>query len=463
MSIFKKKIKNDSVDSSNDLDNKNLEQVNKEIYKHSLEITVANKTLSLLKKLYKISLLTLDTKDLSLKMSETIRIDLEIDFVGIFSFDQSKDSLTPFGFSGSEKLVELENSLNFSFQDCEIKNISKREVLNEAVYGKIQTVTKNIEDIWGDSIEKSKLETFTRESYLKSVLLYPLLTENKFFGILILGFNREYNLINEHEKDEIKSFIDVVTVALNKSSLHRELEDANEKLKALDKLKTEFLSLASHQLRTPLTAISGYASMIYDGFYGEIDNTELKETINIICKSSKSLIKVVEDLLNVSKIEQGGMKYEMAPFDLSEVAKEMVDSLSINAKDRNLDLSFECAKDDTCMVIADKEKIRQVVLNFIDNSIKYTKEGSIKVKVEKIKDKVVFSVKDTGMGMTNETKESLFKKFARGDSDHMNTSGTGLGLYLTKEISEAHGGRVYVESEGLGKGSTFFMELNAVK
>ena len=111
----------------------------------------------------------------------------------------------------------------------------------------------------------------------------------------------------------------------------------------------------------------------------------------------------------------------------------------------------------------DKEKIRQVAINLIDNSIKYTKTGTIKVEVEKIEDKIVFSISDTGVGMTPEVRASLFHKFSRGDGARMNTSGSGLGLYLAREIIEAHKGLIWVESEGLNKGSTFFVQLDAIK
>lgn len=243
---------------------------------------------------------------------------------------------------------------------------------------------------------------------------------------------------------------------------NKKLQVANEKLKGLDQLKTEFVSLASHQLRSPLTAMKGYTSMLLEGDYGEI-NPEAKDAIGRIYESSQNLMKIVEDLLNVSKIEQGGMKYEMAPFDLNEVAENMAKDLSVTAENKGLKLEFLSEGSKDCNVNGDKDKIRQVILNFIDNSIKYTKTGEIKVKVEKVKNKVVFSVSDTGMGMTEEIKETLFHKFARGEGARMNTGGSGLGLYLTKEITEAHGGRVWVESEGMGKGSTFFMELQAIK
>ena len=278
-----------------------------------------------------------------------------------------------------------------------------------------------------------------------------------FFLFLVFGINLIRSVIKEIRQRER---LEVLRLKLEQSN--SDLENANEKLKGLDKLKSEFVSLASHQLRSPLTAIKGYASMVVDGDYGEV-NKEAKDAISRIYESSQNLAKIVEDLLNVSKIEQGGMKYDMAPFDMNEVAESVTKELSIVAEGKGLKMNFlsEGVKD--CMVNGDKDKIRQVVINFVDNSIKYTKTGEINVKVEKVGDKVLFSVKDTGMGMTPEIKATLFQKFARGEGARMNTSGTGLGLYLTKEISEAHGGRVYVESEGMGKGSTFFMELGAVK
>lgn len=244
--------------------------------------------------------------------------------------------------------------------------------------------------------------------------------------------------------------------------LSEQLFDANEKLKGLDKLKTEFLSLASHQLRSPLTAMKGYSSMLIEGDFGEI-NPKAKDAVERIFQSTMNLTKIVEDFLNVSKIEGGGMKYEMAPFSLAEIARDMSKDLSITAGQKGLKLNFESDSDTDCTVNGDKEKIRQVVLNFIDNSIKYTKEGTVNVSVKKAGNKVVFSVKDTGMGMTPEIKATLFQKFARGDGARMNTGGSGLGLYLAKEIIEAHKGIVDVTSEGPSKGSTFSFTLDAIK
>lgn len=241
------------------------------------------------------------------------------------------------------------------------------------------------------------------------------------------------------------------------------LGDANERLKGLDKLKTEFVSLASHQLRSPLTAIKGYASMLSEGDYGEI-NPEAKESINRIVESSNNLTLVVEDLLNVSKIEAGGMKYEMIKFDLSELVSSTTTELSVTAEKKGLKLNCIITDGKKYFINGDKEKLRQVLVNLIDNSLKYTKMGQIDVSLLFTETgKIILFVKDTGAGISKEAIGGLFKKFSRGEGAKLNSSGSGLGLYLVKEIVEAHKGRVWIESEGLGKGSTFFVELDEVK
>ncbi len=440
----------------------NLQTVNQEIYKRNLELAVVNKTLSLLRKLYQISILTMAPGDLSEKVSDTIRTDLNFEMTGILVFNKEADTLTPFTFAESQRMIDSVTKHGFLFKNFVIPNVSSNPLLKATVYSQTSTQTSKLHDIWTGVIDDEKLNTVTEDSHLKTILLYPLLAEEKMLGVLMFGLNRDYETLNDHEKDSMKAVPDVIAVALDKAYLYKELQDANEKLKSLDKLKTEFLSLATHQVRGPLTAIKGYASMVIDGDFGDISD-KAKEAVNRIFESSNNLALIIEDFLNVSKIEGGGMKYEMGPFSLSEIARDMSKDLSIMAEKRGLKLAFESDQDTDCTVNGDREKVRQVVLNFIDNSIKYTKEGNIAVSVRKENDKVVFRVKDTGMGMTPEIKATLFQKFARGDGARMNTTGSGLGLYLAKEIIEAHKGKVWVESEGPNKGSTFGFELDAVK
>lgn len=242
--------------------------------------------------------------------------------------------------------------------------------------------------------------------------------------------------------------------------LRDKLEDANERLKDLDKLKSEFVSLASHQLRSPLTVIKGYASLLVD------DNLPEKqaEMVRHIYLSAQGMANVVEDFLNVTKIEQGGMKYIFAPVDIRTIANDLVSDMKISAEDKHLEFLSEIDTQETFMVNADGTKIKQVFLNLVDNSIKYTKEGFVKVslkkqKIESGQDCILFSVSDSGIGITEEVKSKLFQKFNRGNGAALNTGGSGLGLYLAQEIIKAHKGEILIESEGLGKGSTFSVIL----
>jgi signal transduction histidine kinase len=272
---------------------------------------------------------------------------------------------------------------------------------------------------------------------------------------------------NFKKETDQRVFIENISNELEQSKVRLEesnfrLENANEKLKSLDKLKTEFVSLASHQLRSPLTAIKGYTSMLIEGDYGDI-NPQAKETIDRIMESSNNLTLVVEDLLNVSKIEQGGLKYEMIKFDFSNLVEKTVKDLSITAEKKGLKLIYDTSDDYKYFVTGDEEKLRQVLVNLIDNSMKYTPEGEIKINLSLNNDKIILSVKDSGVGIPKEIIGKLFEKFSRGEGSKLNSSGSGLGLYLVKEIVRAHKGRVWVESEGDGKGSNFLVEIAEAK
>ncbi len=235
---------------------------------------------------------------------------------------------------------------------------------------------------------------------------------------------------------------------------------ANAKLKEIDRQKTEFVSIASHQLRSPLTAIKGYASMMLEGSFGKLGK-EAKEATNRIFESSQKLVNVIEDFLNVTRIELGKMKYEMTDFDLKELAENVVSEMKPTIERKGIEFSFNAAAG-SYMINGDQGKISQVLSNLIDNSLKYTPRGSVAVSVERTGDKVVFKVKDTGVGIAPTTMPKLFEKFIRADdAGETNIHGTGLGLYVAKQIVEAHNGRLWAESEGEGKGSTFFAEFAA--
>ncbi len=234
---------------------------------------------------------------------------------------------------------------------------------------------------------------------------------------------------------------------------------ANERLQELDNAKSEFISIASHQLRTPLTAIKGYVSLILEGSYGKIDSG-VQDVLNKVYTVQGHLTQLVEDLLNVSRIEAGRIKYNYTPIQIEVLVADLVDMFLLSAKNKQLALGIRLQKKSLPKLLLDENKIKEVFSNLIDNAIKYTEQGTVTVSVEGGDNVVRVTVEDTGIGIKPEDKIHLFEKFVRSkETAKMVTSGTGLGLYVGKNFVEAHGGRIWVESEGIKRGARFIVEL----
>ncbi len=275
------------------------------------------------------------------------------------------------------------------------------------------------------------------------------------FGLFLIKSVRKESSNNEKIK----------TLANNLTKSNDKLEDANNHLKELDQKKSEFMSVATHQLRAPLTAMRGYYSMIQEGTFGKIDNPEIEDVIGKISRSTTDLTMIVEDYLNISRIEQGSMQYNFVTIDIAEIVRDVVKEVSPTVKNTGITLDLKFDESQKYKVSADQGKMKQVVFNIIDNSIKYTPKGGIVVSIEKIFDKNVrISIKDTGVGIKPGVIPQLFQKFTRApDASETNILGTGLGLYVADQILKAHDGRAWAESEGQGKGSQFYIELSLIK
>ena len=235
---------------------------------------------------------------------------------------------------------------------------------------------------------------------------------------------------------------------------------ANQELKRLDNAKSEFISIASHQLRTPLTAIKGYTSLILEGSYGKIDN-QLQDVVNKVYTANSRLIELVENLLSISRLESGRMQYNYQSVQLTDIVNDAVGMFAVIAKKKGIDLQVLAPETPLPLLSLDAGKIREVVSNLIDNALKYTESGSVTVKMEQVEDgKVRLSVKDTGIGIKKEDLEHIFLKFARSkETEKLYVGGTGLGLYVGRTFIEKHGGRLWAESDGHGHGSEFIFEL----
>jgi signal transduction histidine kinase len=251
----------------------------------------------------------------------------------------------------------------------------------------------------------------------------------------------------------------LILSVIHEISLRERLEKAYEELKKLDTAKSEFISMASHQLRTPLSAIKGYISMIIEGSYGQIPEL-VKEKLQNVFTSNERLIQIVNTLLDISKIDLGKMEIKKEPVQIEEIIQSCYDDLKIEAQKKGLNFVFEKPETPLPKINADPLRIRQVFMNLIDNAIKYTPKGEIKMTVSQKGNSILFLIKDSGAGLTEKEKKEIFQSFTRGSAglDYF-IEGTGLGLSIAKKITELHQGKIWAESEGKDKGSTFFVEL----
>ena len=232
-----------------------------------------------------------------------------------------------------------------------------------------------------------------------------------------------------------------------------------KELERLSAAKSEFVSIASHQLRTPLTAIKGFLSLIKEGT-GNQD--ERRDWLDKAYQSNERLIRLVNDLLNISRIERGKLNYDFKPTNLEKLIEDLVSELSIPAKKKNIKLKWDAPSEPIPPITADVEKLRQVVLNIVDNSINYTQQGTVTIRIVYLAhlNRIQIIVKDTGVGMTKEDLNNLFNVFSRGKNvSKTHVEGLGLGLYLAGKIVQAHRGKIWATSEGYNKGSTFYIEL----
>ncbi len=237
-------------------------------------------------------------------------------------------------------------------------------------------------------------------------------------------------------------------------ALAASLEQANVRLQELNRQKTDFLSIAAHQLRTPLSILNGYIELIKDGAYGKI-TLQTKGILHNMDESNSRLVKLIDEFLDVTRLEQGRTRYNFFQKDIITVVTSVVNELRAHAEKKGLKLSWK-PPSTVGTGIFDEEKIRHVVFNFVDNAIKYSERGIIVVVVTFEQNGVAIRIRDQGLGFDTVDENNFFQKFYRGNNvKGVNVNGTGLGLYVCRIFIEGHHGRIWSISAGLGKGSEF--------
>lgn len=263
-----------------------------------------------------------------------------------------------------------------------------------------------------------------------------------FAGSLIFSF-----ILISSVKKEIQRREEVTKLAAS-------LEKLNAQLKEADRQKTEFLSIASHQLRTPLSILKGYVELIEDEAYGKISK-ELRRVLNNINESNERLITLVDEFLNVSRIEMGRVQYNFQSCEIRDIVKSTLNEFADRANKKGIKLVFDGDRY-KLSTFCDKEKVRLVFFNYIDNAIKYGNNTPLKISIREKDNGVAVCVADKGIGFSEADGQNLFSRYYRSsNTDRVGEVGYGLGLYVCRKFIEAQGGKVWAKSPGIGRGSEF--------
>ena len=406
-----------------------------------------------LDKFNKLLVATYDLSQLLRKSGEMITNDLKLSFA-LFNINATENT--------AQRLVGTKGMPMMTEADRELIRKSATSIRRKTI------VADDLED------RHDKLRAVLRANNIAMIVRLAATHggRDEGAGYLMLGPKKSGNMYNKQDIRIIEIIANELVIAIQNSLRFEEIENfnatlqarvteatrklrrTNEKLKALDEAKDDFVSMASHQLRTPLTSIKGYTSMVLEGDAGKINATQRK-LLEQSFFSSQRMVYLIADLLNVSRLKTGKFVIEPVPVDLSEVVQQEIGQLTDVAAGRQLTLTYKQPKSFPSLML-DETKTRQVIMNFIDNAIYYTPAGgNIEVKLVETPSSVEFQVIDDGIGVPKSEQPHLFTKFYRaGNARKARPDGTGLGLFMAKKVVVAEGGAILFTTQE-GKGSTF--------
>ncbi|MBI3244807.1 MAG: GAF domain-containing protein [Chloroflexi bacterium] len=295
----------------------------------------------------------------------------------------------------------------------------------------------------------------------RSEMAIPMVVGDKLLGV----FDVQSDALNRFTDDDLRIQLTLagqVAVALQNARLYAEQSATVARLRELDQLKSSFLANMSHELRTPLNSILGFAEVLLEGIDGDLTD-RMDNDLRVIHKNGQHLLSLINDVLDMAKIEAGKMALTIEPFNLQEVLEEVVELARPLAQNKSLEIRLETQATDQFDLEADRIRVRQVMINLVNNGIKFTEAGSVSINAVKSKSRILVAIRDTGVGIPVNHLESIFQEFHQVDSSTTRkASGTGLGLPISRHLIELHNGRLWAESGGLSGpdgGSIFYVEL----
>lgn len=440
----------------------------KKIYQKINELIYQNRLLSALRSLDQVALSSTDLKTVCQGIVDVTRKELDYLFGGIALLDEEGDGIRRMAISGDPKLDQVLKDLPIEFQQQVVPLKITNNLLVKAVLEKKVHYSTDLYSIQMGIFPKELSKNIQQFLNFQSLYVYPLMSANEVIGVLYYALRAEKEKIPQFELKLMKNFTDEASRILENVLLYQRLKNislklssANQQLKELDKIKNEFISVTSHELRTPMTAIRSYAWMALHKSDTPLSKNLEKYIIRILL-STERMINLVNDMLSISRIESNRIEINLEPVDLISLCKDIVDEVYYS-KATDKDIKFILLEQPIHKVLADPEKLRQVLLNIIGNALKFSPpNGKITIGFFADGKVVETSIKDEGFGISKEDLGRLFQKFGRLDNSYTATAssgGSGLGLYISKSLVELMHGRIWASSGGEGKGSTFTFSL----
>lgn len=383
-------------------------------------------------------------------------------------YEKDRQTLRRVAASDTREAIEAIKALTVPFTKIEISIDDPTNLMSRALRQRKLFVTSNLYDVFVPVLTQEEATKIQQIMSIQSTIIYSIYRADKPIGVFIASSKKKANEITNYEKEVIGLFVDGAGIALQNTlfttsiqKASESLKQANDRLKELDSLKDDFVSLASHELRTPMTAIKSYLWMAIAGKGGALNEKQMYY-VQRSYNSVDRLIKLVNDMLNISRIESGRLTVQMGEVNIEDLFSETIDEVAPRAKELGVSVVIE-RQGVAPEVLADADKIKEVIYNLIGNSMKFTPSGG-QIAVSFVqKDKMVeVVVRDTGSGIAEENLPKLFQKFGILPGSYVTNhpvSGTGLGLYICRSLIELHGGKIWASSEGKGKGATFTFSL----
>ena len=405
-------------------------------------------------------------------IAEAIKKSMSPETISVYLANNNAGSIEYQKLQTENQNKELDKKDIISENNFLIKHLSqchKPLVKEELLYFSEEAVSEK---------EKNKfIRLYKQMEQFQASLCLPLVANKKLIGVIVLGIKisedpytgEDINLLdlvskqagiaieNARQYQQIQEFGKTLQEKIDEQT--KDIVAQKEEVERISRLKSEFISIVSHQLRTPMSAIRGYTSMLQEGDYGKLPR-KADAAVNYIYEAGVSMIKLINSLLSISRLEKGQVELKIEKVSIEKIVEDCIKDFEFLVKEKGLAIIYNKPKTVLPTIKGDGEKLKQSISNIINNAILYTPQGSITISLKPKVNNIIVQIKDTGVGIEKEEISKMFKSFSRGKGgQELYAQGTGLGLYVAKNFIEMHNGKICVKSEGKNKGSCFAITL----